>query len=78
MQDDDDDSAHYIMADGDVHLITTVAAWEERLSLANQQDKIVRFLPFFFVGNELSAVFCASYRYPFTREVETTSKVPFF
>lgn len=47
VQDDDDDSAHYIMADGDVHLITTVAAWEERLSLANQQDKIVRFLPFF-------------------------------
>ncbi|CAO2823914.1 thioredoxin H-type [Amaranthus tricolor] len=38
---DNDDSAHFIMADGNVHLITTVAAWEESLSLANQQGKIV-------------------------------------
>ncbi|KAL2899751.1 Thioredoxin H-type [Bienertia sinuspersici] len=40
-QDDDDDSAHFIMADGNVHLITTVAAWEEKLLQAKQQDKIV-------------------------------------
>ncbi|XP_021865623.2 thioredoxin H-type [Spinacia oleracea] len=39
--DGDDSSAHYIMADGNVHLITTMAAWEEKLMLANQQDKII-------------------------------------
>ncbi|XP_021723304.1 thioredoxin H-type-like [Chenopodium quinoa] len=39
--DDEDSSAHYIMADGNVHLITTIAAWEEKLMLANQQDKII-------------------------------------